>query len=307
VIDDLCENISSYSYFQALKMLKSVRPDAVNDWVKLYPAPNISFPGSDIRFTRMDQDGNLCLHINFLGLYGVNAPVPLYISEYIAGEYPGYETLEMLLSIFSARLYELLFMAWAKYRPAQMTVTQGTGSLYETMLSAISGRTDTNKRTYLKKYASLLGVRHKNTLSLKRVLVNLMGTRAIRITEFVPRWQDVDDLPAVGSNEMQLGASTVVGSRVLDANGDITVTIGPIDLDSAVDINQDRDMMNTLYSIVDDFTSGDLACSIHFICNAEMTICSLGDETACLGMNTLLGLAEENVSINSSRPVTGCH
>ena len=307
MIDEICTNISSYSYFQALKMLDSVRPDAVNDWVKLYPAPNISFPGSDIRFTRMDHDGNLCLYMNFLGLYGVNAPVPLYISEYIAGEYPGYEKLETLLALFSTRLYELLFQAWAKFRPAQLSVTQTEGSLYNTILSSVSGRSDAVNRPYLRKYASLLGARHKNRVSLERVLKSLLAVSAVRVTEFVPKWLELDEVPVTGSNDMLLGVTTVAGSRVLDATGSIEVSIGPLDLDDAVTIYRDKEQMNTVYSIVDDFVSGEISCTVDFICNADLTICSLGDDTACLGLNTLLGLSEGDVVIRASRPASMNH
>lgn len=298
MIEEIFANIDRYQYFQALKLLRIGTGDISGQWMRLYPAANISFPGSEIRHSSMDQEGRLCLHMNFMGLYGVDAPVPLYMSDYIAGESPGSRCLESFLGFLGARFYELLFDGWVKYHPYQMYHESATRKRHEALIASISGVRGQAIPGDLLVYASLLGSTHKGVVNLERMISSLLDGADCEIEEYVERWQVADNPSQIGSDDCRLGDNIILGERLLDACGSIRVIIGPLDIDHAIAITHDSNKLQAIGILVEQMTNGSIDHQLEILCDADCHVTSLGDDTACLGRSAILGLADDYIRIS---------
>ena len=74
---------------------------------KLIPAKSLSFPASDIKKCSKDEHNNIIMELNFMGLYGVDSPLPHYFSEYVHKSHNN--CLADFLNIFNNRIYHLFY------------------------------------------------------------------------------------------------------------------------------------------------------------------------------------------------------
>ena len=86
--------------------------------LRLRPDDTLRFSPADIR--RMeppdDDTGRARIVVNFMGLYGVSAPTPVYLTELIGSVSHDTSPLVDFLDIFNDRLARLLFLALRRSR-----------------------------------------------------------------------------------------------------------------------------------------------------------------------------------------------
>src|SRR4030042_3332844 len=126
VIDDLVKNGPSYNVWQAVRIADSIvrkanKGDLISEQVnlKFRPYEKYEYPPSDIREICYNE-GVITFVLTFLGLYGINSPLPRCYHEQvdflqrILGE--GQVPLQNFLDIFNNRFYWLYYQSWKKYR-----------------------------------------------------------------------------------------------------------------------------------------------------------------------------------------------
>ena len=92
LIDDLQKNGTSYNVWQAVYLgeiiTKHLHPDR-NEYIldqkglNFRPYQNYTYPPTDLRSIKL-EDNNISYVLNFLGLYGINSPVPRCYHEQVA-------------------------------------------------------------------------------------------------------------------------------------------------------------------------------------------------------------------------------
>ncbi|MFX0209887.1 MAG: type VI secretion system baseplate subunit TssG, partial [Candidatus Hodarchaeota archaeon] len=128
LIKDLETNAPGYNVFYAIYLAeilsKEIHPD--RDISKLdqkglefRPYEYYVFPSKDI--CSFDcKDGIMTFVLSFLGLYGVDSPLPRCYHEEVAVQQsiqgPGNVPIQNFLDIFNTRFYWLYYQAWKKYR-----------------------------------------------------------------------------------------------------------------------------------------------------------------------------------------------
>ncbi len=241
LIQDLLENGPSYDFYQGIALMEVCQgatapgPGGVQGAPRLRPAPEISFPAADIRRCRLDERGRIDFELNFMGLYGVDAPLPHFFLETVAeGDDPG-QALRAFLDVFNQRLYQLLYLAWKKFQ----AYGPGKGnSLYDRYLTALAGIENPEIQRESLAYAGLLGSRVKNSEGLCGLLGDFLQM-PVRIRQHVPSWVQLDDQPALGSegaDGLVLGENSLLGERVLDVSRKILITIGPVPMGEVRDL-----------------------------------------------------------------------
>ncbi len=128
VIEDLQKNATSYSVFHAIfvceRMINKLYPDRDQDKLdqkefQFRPYENYVFPPSNIRKIHYQNDV-ISFVINFLGLYGINSPLPRCYHDQVALQQSihgaGQVPLQNFLDVFNNRFYWLYYQAWKKYR-----------------------------------------------------------------------------------------------------------------------------------------------------------------------------------------------
>lgn len=250
LIEELLADAPRYDFFRAVRLVEELFPEGERSGrlpagVRLRPAAEISFPGGDIRRCRLDSKGRIELQLSFLGLYGVDAPVPHDLLEAAAGEEESAAPLRAFLDIFSARIYELLYFGWKKYRP----VGAGEASLFEKYLDAFSGlgeEVGPEERLFAGPY----GGRVRSAEALSGLLSEYLGT-PVEVCSFRPRWITVAGRPALGGGDsLALGENVVLGERILDVTRRVEVRIGPLSPAEARDLFPGGSRSAVLYRLV---------------------------------------------------------
>jgi len=229
-----------------------------------------------------------------MGLYGVDAPVPHYITEVTARDDEQSEAFKAFLNIFSHRFYALFYRAWKKYNPAIFLEYDDIS--YRQYLSSIAGCAAEPVGGEELAYAGVLGSRSKNADGLKGIIREYLEIEHVEIKQFIPRWVSLDAVPALGAhkNQLILGDNTVLGQRVLDMGGKIQLNIGPIDMQTVLQLLPQRKKGTQLGRHILRYLSPAINYDILFIVKADKNWrIQLGVTEANLGWTTVLGEFKE--------------
>lgn len=234
-------------FFQAVHLLQNwygggVRigeqgPPAL-ERLRLRPDETLRFSPADVRrIEPPDEDSDRpCMVVNFMGVYGVSAPTPTYLTELIGFEGIDAEPLLDFLDIFNHRLLSLYYRAWLKYR-FPYRYEPGAKDAFSGYVLAFVGLMDpaTHPLTELPiqrllKYVGLSAPQTRPPVCLERVISDFFDGTPVTVREFVHRWVIIpaDQLNRIGDVNCSLGADLSVGNRVPDRDGKIRIEIGPV-------------------------------------------------------------------------------
>lgn len=86
--------------------------------MRFYPHPGMGFPASELKAVEYDEADDSrppVIRTTFMGLYGVDSPLPTAYLDDIAQHREGHEALQGLLDIFSHRIMTQFYRIWRKY------------------------------------------------------------------------------------------------------------------------------------------------------------------------------------------------
>ncbi len=295
LIRDLETAAAGFDFFQAVRLLEAATPGQPseaarpNAALRLRPAPEVSFPAADLRRASREETGALALELNFLGLYGVDAPLPSYFWEAVARRDEGGERLRAFLDLFSHRLYELLYLAWKKTRAHQFE--RGEDSVLECYLQALAGSPAAARPDLTMAFAGKLGGRVKSAAGLAGILAEQFAVRA-RVDQFVPCWVAIGGAISLGSPGLALGDNLVVGERVLDVGRKVNIVFGPMAMDDALALFPGRGRSGDLIALVRSYLDPTLEFDFVFrVAGNQRESARLGEDPIHLGWTTTLGAA----------------
>ncbi len=96
----------------------------------------MGFPASELKAVEYDEADDSrppVIRTTFMGLYGVDSPLPTAYLDDIAQHREGHEALQGLLDIFSHRIMTQFYRIWRKYSPATFE-PGGTDRLSQSLL-----------------------------------------------------------------------------------------------------------------------------------------------------------------------------
>lgn len=293
LIQDLLDHGPDYDFFQALCLVEACcagpqpLPGGLAAPLKLRPAPEISFPAADIRRCRFDEQGRIEFELNFLGLYGVDGPLPHFFLETIAGQDDPGKVLRAFLDVFNQRLYQLLYLGWKKFND------QGQrGSLYQRYLGAVAGLGAADASGQSLAYAGLLGSRVKNAEGLVGLLRDFLQM-PVSIRQHLPCWVRLSNRPALGAKgeeALVLGENCSLGDRVLDVSRKVLIRIGAVPVSQAVALLPGRERAMELGRLIHQYLNPTIEFDIELLVASEPgPPTRLGCQEAILGWSAGLG------------------
>lgn len=292
VIDDG----SRFEFFQALRLFENLWRDrgifgrGLDRWVRLRPAPEISFPASDIRRVGYRDDGAVEIEANFMGLYGVDAPVPLYLVDLVALADESAHTLRAFLDIFNHRLYALFYLAWKKYR-AVVQLEQSDG-IFRKYVSYLAGMTEDDSFIDLR-YAGSIAMHGCSAATIAATARNLLGGVQTEVRQFEACWVPLAEpfaLTAPDGQGAALGQSIVLGGEVLDLSSKIVVEVGPVTPAFAMDMLPGTPLGKALGALLGRMLGATGAFDIRIkIDTGTRDLLVLGGDTIVLGWSAWLG------------------
>ncbi|MCK5375500.1 MAG: type VI secretion system baseplate subunit TssG [Acidobacteria bacterium] len=237
-------------FFQAVHLLQNWYGDGVRigelgppprEKLRLRPDETLRFSPGDIRSLEPpDADSGMArITVNFMGLYGVSAPTPVYLTEMIGVGGRDAKPLVDFLDLFNHRLLSLFFRAWLKYR-FPYRYEAGAKDAFSGFVLAFVGLNEPSTHPLtelpvqrLLKYVGLSALQTRPPVNLQRVLSDYFGGLPIGIREFVHRWVTIPphQLNRIGEVNSTIGADLSVGNRVPDREGKIRIEVGPVGYD----------------------------------------------------------------------------
>lgn len=115
--------INFYRFCQVLEQSQPDKPVIGSSWqvrqepVRFRPHPGMGFPASEIKGMELPEHPRLppTVRITFMGLYGVESPLPTHYIDDITQRREGYEATADFLDIFNHRLIAQYYRIWRKY------------------------------------------------------------------------------------------------------------------------------------------------------------------------------------------------
>lgn len=289
LIGELEKNGPEFSVFQAIyiaeRTTKRKYPERDDEkfeqtGLRFRPYENYVYPPSDIRDITY-QDNEYRFIINFMGLYGVNSPLPRCYHEQVAEQQrvhgPGEVPLQNFLEIFNNRFYWLYYQAWKKYRYYLFLNEQRSNTISERVLAFIGQGPENSQDQLISKFrlmrlSGVLSTRVRNKMGLRIILEEFFPHYRFRIQEFIPRMVELSDTPTLGSqteNPVQLGQNSVVGRSMLDYLSKIRIQIGPLDYNDYLKFLPGETYAALLKELIDLYLNDALEYDVQFLIESE--------------------------------------
>jgi len=126
LIAQLGDRLPYMNFYRFCKLLEQSQPDKPvtgSTWqvrhepVRFRPHPGMGFPASEIKGAEPPEHPHLppTVRITFMGLYGVESPLPTHYIDDITQRREGYEATADFLDIFNHRLIAQYYRIWRKY------------------------------------------------------------------------------------------------------------------------------------------------------------------------------------------------
>lgn len=308
LIRAIIDDGSRFEFFQALRLFENLWNDrgligkGLDRWVRLKAAPEMSFPASDIRRVDYRGDGAVDVEANFMGLYGVDAPVPLYLVDMVALGDEQARTLRAFMDIFNHRLYALFYLAWKKYRA--VVQMEQSNSTFRKYVGYISGVTDDDSFVDLR-YAGAIAMRGCSASTIASTTRNLLGGIPVQVKQFEACWIPLAEpfaLSSPGDQKGLLGESIVLGDEVLDLSSKIVVEIGPVSPAFAMTVLPGTDMGKAIGALMGRMLGPTGVFDIRIkIDTGTRDLLTLGRDSIVLGWSAWIGESSVEPQIISVR------
>ena len=121
--DRLAPDIARIRFCQLLEQSQQKAPlgstdSTAADAVRFRPHPGMGFPVSELKNVERDvdnPDAPPTVRTTFLGLYGVDSPLPTAYLDYITQRHDGHDAVMAFLDIFNHRFITQYYRIWRKY------------------------------------------------------------------------------------------------------------------------------------------------------------------------------------------------
>jgi type VI secretion system protein ImpH len=235
-----------FEFYQAMRLLDALQRqlgsaaplENSTQTVRFQSRVDFGFPASELQELSLDSDPP-CLTVNFLSLAGAHGPLPTPYTEMIldAAARQDHTAIDFL-DIFNSRLVWLLYRARQAHHPGMTARAPHEGRTAKYLFSLIGlGQNGLRERLNipdrsLLHYSGLLANRVRSATGLERLLSDYFEL-PVQVTQFQGVWRELEaaqqtTLGQYGSNRC-LGGDAVLGRRVWDQGGGISIALGPLD------------------------------------------------------------------------------
>ncbi|MEJ2042084.1 MAG: type VI secretion system baseplate subunit TssG [Reinekea sp.] len=241
ILSDILKNAHKYHFHQLLFLLEQLLPSSsghiFDSQVRLRPDDSLAFPASDVRAFREISGSRYEVVARFMGLYGVDSPLPQYFLDEVTEGGESGTRLKAFLDIFNHRLYSLLHQVWKKQNLFTQLDDRG---LYYRLVSGMTGQYWRREHDAMAFGGSFLG-RSRDVESLEEILRETISLEELSIDDEVISWVAVEDgLQLTG--QQALGMDTCLGNAIPMMGKKVNINVGPVDQSISDEIRPAGDM-----------------------------------------------------------------
>ncbi|MCC6572576.1 MAG: type VI secretion system baseplate subunit TssG [Planctomycetes bacterium] len=307
-IRDLEKNAHQYSFFQAVRLVQALFPDAARvghqgppeaEVLRFRPALDLNFATADLHSVgRMHSEEGAPpryrVTTNFLGVYGPDSPLPAFYTEELMGQEEGIT--RAFLDLFGHRLLSLFYRVWEKYRAIAQYRADGA-DYFSSRLTTLLGLANTPPGSAIKPQrliaaAGLLGLQPHSAAALEGALKDMFEGVEFDVEGMTGGRVNVphDQRNRLGAANCALSRDLTLGSRVFSADGAFSMNVGPVGLEDFMAFLPSGTKMAELREITDLFNPDALDYEVVLWLRAEETPpLTLSGKSAYLGWSSWLG------------------
>ncbi len=318
VVRSLLGSGHEYSFFQAVRLLQALYPEAArvgeqgpaaDEVIRFSAELDLGFPTADVARVSEEEPATPAgdaaaeapdryrLFATFLGLYGTSSPLPASYTEDLLQQEP--DSLERgFYDLFQHRLLSLLYRAWERYRYAVRFRPDGSDYYSHRLACLLHVQRDHLPDEHavpglqLLALAGLLSQEPRSAASLEAAARALLPAAEAWVEPFVARYLPIpaDQQLQLGAGGPRLGEETYLGTTILDRSSTFRLVVLAADFDTYVRLLPGGDLLAPLRELVDLFNSDFLDCQLEVrLAEDAVPETRLGAASALLGWSTWLG------------------
>jgi type VI secretion system protein ImpH len=294
--EQLTHSPHAFGFHQAVSLLEEIArlggaqsEPVLSGAVRFRSSTGTTFPASDIQAVE-SKAGVPTLRPSFMGLCGTVSPLPSSFVEHTLLEDPGAAPLGDFLAMFENRVYALFHLAW---RARQLTdAGECAGAPLTGAVAALAGLTgpthEVRGQSHLMACAGTLAGCPRSADGLAWLLTQRLGL-PVEVQQRTARWVQVQGIRGLGRGAA-LGDNSLLGLRILDRCGSITITVGPVDRSAFTALRPGGALHTAAKATVQGFVQEPMAVIVEpVLAQPEAVPVSLGLVTAGLGHGLCLG------------------
>lgn len=251
-------------------------------FLRIKPYAALNFPARDVHQITND-DNEINIECQFMGLYGVDSPLPAYFNELCLKQDETGQKLRDFLDIFHHRNYALYFLAWRAFQPECAIDEQGN---YLAFINSYAGyQTSTDGFSWLEFLA------RNQDAGLKTAILQIIPDINVNIKSNQLIWQQVDGVLPLGQG-LRLGDNTVLGQKMLTESHCVLVELGPLAFDVAQKLLPGTEKALALHTLLRSSLPVTMQYQIKVIFLENSAAPTLGQPDSFLGCQTVMGQRE---------------
>ncbi|GDX04418.1 type VI secretion system baseplate subunit TssG [Buttiauxella sp. A111] len=238
-------------FYRFCQLLEQSQPDAPalgshwqvkHDPVRFRPHPGMGFPASEFKRVEFPDQPHLppTIRTTFMGLYGVESPLPTAYIDDITQRREGYEAVSDFLDIFNHRMITQYYRIWRKYSYPATFAPGGTDRTSKYLLSLCGLGIEGSAKhiaTPVSRFLALTSMMRLPTRTSEGVvaLVQLLApdTQATVIAHDRLRIPLRNQLAMSARQPVSMRSSPVMGTHAVDVNSQILLSLKTNNADEA--------------------------------------------------------------------------
>ncbi|MFV0575031.1 MAG: type VI secretion system baseplate subunit TssG [Vibrio sp.] len=305
--------INFYRFCQLLEKRQSGKPligstnRPSDDPVRFCPHPGMGFPASEIKAVEYDEDEPdkaPLVRTTFMGLYGVDSPLPTALIDDIALRREGHEALQGFLDIFNHRILTQFYRIWRKYSYPASFEQGGTDEISQSLLGLVGlgiPGTAQHIATPVSRFLALLGVLRQPAKTQEGIqaIVNLLAPNTgVTVQPYCPRPIPINKpLELHEGGGFCLGDHSILGNEATDISSQLLIELRTEDEKEAQEWKPDGLLYQDFLTMLRVYLGWRFKAKITLTVSTTLLMPPpLGENNIWLGINTVLGEQDDSPS-----------
>lgn len=244
LIPRLEADLQQINFYRFCQLLEKCHPDKplmgstshpADDPVRFAPHPGMGFPASELKaieYNAEDDSKPPIIRTTFMGMYGVDSPLPTAYLDDITRRREGHEAMQSFLDIFSHRILTQFYRIWRKYSYPATFEPGGTDTISQSLLGLVGlgiPGTENHIATPVSRFLALLGVLRQpgKTQQGMQALVSLLAPdTTVKVSPYCLRPVEISQPMGFYDDEgFLLDGNTPLGDQAMDANSQLLIAL----------------------------------------------------------------------------------
>ncbi|WP_338501252.1 type VI secretion system baseplate subunit TssG [Erwinia aphidicola] len=307
-------DLTRMNFYRFCQLLEKQHPDRPplgstacpqDDAVRFSPWPGMGFPASELKSVEYSEDDAAApkVRTTFMGVYGVDSPLPTTYLDDISQRREGHEALQDFLDIFSHRILTQFYRIWRKYSYPATFERGGTDTISQSLLGLVGlgiPGTASHIATPVSRFLALLGVLRQPAKTQEGVqaLVQLLAPETqARVSPYCLRPIEISQpLGFYGEQDFLLDGNSPLGDEVMDTSSQLLIELFTDSESEAQGWKPDGQLYQDFLVMLRVYLGWRFKAKIRLtVSTALLPVMPLGEAPFWLGMSGVLGVEAGNI------------